>query len=534
LPGSPFNSPRLLFWGPTLIWASTWHVILYPLAEMPAINAVAWRFALASMLLFMIAARRGESWRLPLRLQPWRVLTGVVQFGLNYWGVYEAERYVPTGLVAVLYSLMVFGNAASGAWFFGQPITPRFVASAVAGVTGVALIFWPEVLAAGLSGMGWLVGHTFTWWGTLVYLAAVGSVLAFLLYFRRLQRDGPARAALTGVLVPVIALAGPARRGPCTTSAGSFVRPACATANAAATSARAGRKLRAAHLAWAGSSSAAPKAGVSMDLSKKVAVITGGGSGIGRAVAAALARRNVAGVALVDMNETVEGVAEALNAEAGRSFAVPFMGNVTDEQFRASVFDAISSQYGQVSLCVPAAGITRDDLAVRVDKLTGKARIYPLEQFKLVLDVNLIAPVYWALEMIGRIAEDRAARGLKRWTPDEGMRGSVVFIGSISSQGNRGQISYASTKAGLEGAAATIMKEAMYYGIRCSVIHPGFTDTPMVRAMGMDYVAKNILPFTQLGRLIQPDEIADAICFMLANSAVSGELWVDAGWHAPA
>ena len=205
-----------------------------------------------------------------------------------------------------------------------------------------------------------------------------------------------------------------------------------------------------------------------------------------------------------------------------RAFTTPPCGN------------AIGARYGRVSLCVPAAGVTRDDLAVRVDRITGKARIYPLEQFKLVVDVNLIAPVYWALEMIGRVAEDRAAKGLKRWSPDEGMQGSVVFIGSVSSQGNRGQISYASTKAGLEGAAATIMKEAMYYGVRCSVIHPGFTDTPMVRAMGTDYVAKNILPYTQLGRLIQPAEIADAICFMLANSAVSGELWVDAGWHAPA
>ncbi len=194
----------------------------------------------------------------------------------------------------------------------------------------------------------------------------------------------------------------------------------------------------------------------------------------------------------------------------------------------------MSGKYGKVTLCVPAAGITRDDLAVRVDRETGKARIYPTETFRFVVEVNLIAPVYWALEMIGRIAEDRAARGLKRWAPDEHIQGSVVFIGSISSQGNRGQISYASTKAGLEGAAATIMKEAMFYGVRCSVIHPGFTDTPMVRSMGLDYVAKNILPYTQLGRLVAPEEIADAICFMLANSAVSGELWVDAGWHAPA
>lgn len=271
-----------------------------------------------------------------------------------------------------------------------------------------------------------------------------------------------------------------------------------------------------------------------MEFLDRVAVITGGGSGIGRAVAAAMGRRGVAAVALVDLSEDIAEVAATLNAEAGRTFAIPFRGNTTDEAFRAEVYDAISSRFGPVSMCVPAAGITRDDLAVRIDKLTGKARIYPQDLFRLVVDVNLIAPVYWALEMIARIAEGRAARGLKRWVASEGMQGSVVFIGSISSQGNRGQISYASTKAGLEGAAATIMKEAVFHGVRCSVIHPGFTDTPMVRAMGEEYVAKNILPYTQLGRLIQPGEIADAICFMLANSAVSGELWVDAGWHAPA
>ena len=170
-----------------------------------------------------------------------------------------------------------------------------------------------------------------------------------------------------------------------------------------------------------------------MDLKDKVAVITGGASGIGRALAGAMARRGVKGLALVDMSEAVEDVAAKLNAEAGRVFAIPFQGNTTDERFRASVFDAIAQKFGPVTLCVPAAGITRDDLAVRVDKNTGRARIYPVEQFKLVVDVNLIAPVYWALEMIGRIAEDRAARGLKRWTPQEGMQGSVVFIGSISS-----------------------------------------------------------------------------------------------------
>jgi 3-oxoacyl-[acyl-carrier protein] reductase len=271
-----------------------------------------------------------------------------------------------------------------------------------------------------------------------------------------------------------------------------------------------------------------------MEIAGKVAVITGAASGIGRAVARELARRKVRAMAVVDMGETINTVADEINTEAGRQVAYAYRGDTTDTEFRASVFDSISSRFDTVRMCVPAAGITRDDLAVRIDRETGRARIYAVERFKQVLDVNLVAPVYWALEMIGRVAENRAACGMKRWQPSEGMQGAIVFIGSVSSQGNRGQIAYASAKAGLEGAAATIMKEAIFHGVRCGLIHPGFTDTPMVRSLGDEYISKNILPFTQLSRLIRPDEIADAICFMLSNSAVSGELWADAGWHAPA
>jgi NAD(P)-dependent dehydrogenase (short-subunit alcohol dehydrogenase family) len=75
------------------------------------------------------------------------------------------------------------------------------------------------------------------------------------------------------------------------------------------------------------------------------------------------------------------------------------------------------------------------------------------------------------------------------------------------------------------------MKEAMFYGVRCMVIHPGFTDTPMVRQLGDEFIKKRILPATQLGRLIKPAEIAEAVCFMIGNPAVSGEIWADAGWH---
>jgi NAD(P)-dependent dehydrogenase (short-subunit alcohol dehydrogenase family) len=69
-----------------------------------------------------------------------------------------------------------------------------------------------------------------------------------------------------------------------------------------------------------------------------------------------------------------------------------------------------------------------------------------------------------------------------------------VFLGSIASAGNVGQISYSSTKAGLEGAASTRIAESMYYGVRCSLIHPGFTDTPMVRALGEEYIRTKVLP----------------------------------------
>jgi NAD(P)-dependent dehydrogenase (short-subunit alcohol dehydrogenase family) len=132
------------------------------------------------------------------------------------------------------------------------------------------------------------------------------------------------------------------------------------------------------------------------------------------------------------------------------------------------------------------------------------------------------------------VAQSRAQEGLKRWEPVEPLQGMVVFIGSVSSLGNKGQIAYAAAKAGLEGAAATLTMEAVFHGVRCGVIHPGYTDTPMVRALGDNFIQEHIIPRTQLRRLIHPEEIADAICFMVSNAAVSGSLWADAGWHPPA
>jgi NAD(P)-dependent dehydrogenase (short-subunit alcohol dehydrogenase family) len=271
-----------------------------------------------------------------------------------------------------------------------------------------------------------------------------------------------------------------------------------------------------------------------MQIQGNVAVVTGAASGIGRAVARELAQRGARTIAIVDRTECVATTSAELNAECGREVAAPFQGDVTDAAFRRHVFDVVTETYAPASIVVPAAGITRDALAVRVDKTTGQARIYSEDLFREVLNVNLVAPIYWVLEMVARIAEQRQRQGLGRWSPREEDQGVGILIGSVSSQGNKGQISYATTKAGLEGAAATLMKEAIYYGVRCAVIHPGYTDTPMVRALGDEFIERNILPFTQLGRLVRPEEIADAICFLVRNAAVSGQLWADAGWHPPA
>jgi 3-oxoacyl-[acyl-carrier protein] reductase len=83
------------------------------------------------------------------------------------------------------------------------------------------------------------------------------------------------------------------------------------------------------------------------------------------------------------------------------------------------------------------------------------------------------------------------------------------------------------------GIGEAVASELSSRGVKAlaAVIHPGFTDTRMVQALEEEYIKKNILPATQLKRLIRPQEIANSICFMISNAAVSGELWADAAWH---
>lgn len=271
-----------------------------------------------------------------------------------------------------------------------------------------------------------------------------------------------------------------------------------------------------------------------IDLSKRVAVITGAASGIARAVARQLGREGVKAIAAVDFSDAVEGVAKEINAELGREVLIPYRGDVTDRAFRASVFADMKKRFGGVQLCVPAAGIVRDGLAVKVDKATKKAALYDQNLMEKTIAVNLIAASYWAMETIASVAEQRAEAGIGGWKGGDEVQGEIVFIGSISSAGNKGQVSYSATKAGLEGVRSTLAKEAIYHGVRVGIVHPGFTDTPMVRAMDPKIINEYVLPKTQLGRLLRAEEVADAICFMIKNPAVSNSIWADAGWHPPA
>jgi drug/metabolite transporter (DMT)-like permease len=213
-------------------------------------------------MLCAIARWRGDSVSLPKSVHAWLMLTGAVQYGLNYLCTYESERHLASGLVAVLFSLMIFTNAIGGSLFFGQHMTRRFWLSGAVGVVGIALIFWPDIVAARgdasvlfgvalaltavtLASTGnmltlrltrqgtplvpllaWSMGYGAVtlmaiamalqvefhldvrpgYWVSLFYLSGLGSVAAFLLYFKLAQRQGPGRAALTGLVIPVIAL----------------------------------------------------------------------------------------------------------------------------------------------------------------------------------------------------------------------------------------------------------------------------------------------------------------------------------------
>jgi drug/metabolite transporter (DMT)-like permease len=245
-----------------VIWGSTWYVIKDQLLDAPPSWSVTYRFAIAAAGMFALAAFGGHRLRLSASGQLFAMALGLAQFCFNFNLVYSAELHLTSGIVAVLFGLLMVPNALFGRIFLGQRVTARFVLGSLIGMAGIALLLMHEANEAppgGRVGLGvllvalailsasaanvmqagerarshpllvllawamlWgaLLDALIAWatsgppvfpdsaryWGGVAYLAIVGSVVTFPLYFRLIRDLGPGRAAYNGVLVPVVAM----------------------------------------------------------------------------------------------------------------------------------------------------------------------------------------------------------------------------------------------------------------------------------------------------------------------------------------
>jgi drug/metabolite transporter (DMT)-like permease len=251
-----------LFAGCVAIWGSTWLAIKFQLGVVAPEASVFYRFFLASAMLFAYCLARRLPLRYSAREHGWIALFGVLMFSVSYIFVYYAERHVVSGLVAVGYSASPLLAMAGMRAFFGTPMTRRLVLGSLLGIAGIGLVFWPEfahlrgggetalgaaftAIAVVVSTLGNLVAHrnqesqlplwqTMAWGmlygsgfsllvvlgtgkplafeptlpyvASLLYLAVLGSILAFAGFLTLLKRIGAARAGYIGVMVPIMAL----------------------------------------------------------------------------------------------------------------------------------------------------------------------------------------------------------------------------------------------------------------------------------------------------------------------------------------
>src|SRR4029453_4121404 len=144
--------PVPLFLLCTVIWVSTGLAITFQLGAGAPEASVAYRFALAATLIAGGCLATGRSLRFPSRRHALFAAQGALFFGFNYIAIYRAELYVASGLVAVLFSTMAFMSLFGTRYAFGTPITARALAGATLGVSGVALLFLPELMEAGAGG----------------------------------------------------------------------------------------------------------------------------------------------------------------------------------------------------------------------------------------------------------------------------------------------------------------------------------------------------------------------------------------------
>ncbi|WP_085247007.1 3-oxoacyl-ACP reductase FabG [Gilliamella mensalis] len=242
-----------------------------------------------------------------------------------------------------------------------------------------------------------------------------------------------------------------------------------------------------------------------MNLSGKIALVTGASRGIGKAIAEKLVACGATVIGTATTEKGAEAISQYLGSN-GKGFAL----NVTDEASIESVIHAIKNEFGDIDILVNNAGITRDNLLMRMKE----------EEWQDILDTNLTSVF-------------RLSKALMR-TMMKKRYGRIVTIGSVvGTMGNAGQSNYAAAKAGLIGFSKSLAREVASRGITVNVVAPGFIATDMTDALTEEQKALTLAQ-VPAGRLGEPVEIANAVAFLVSDEAsyITGEtLHVNGGMY---
>ncbi len=242
-----------------------------------------------------------------------------------------------------------------------------------------------------------------------------------------------------------------------------------------------------------------------MKLEGRIALVTGAGQGIGRAIALKLAGEG-ATLVINDISPSAEEV--AIKIKAGGGEAVAILADVSSAADVSRMIEQITSQYGRIDILVNNAGIARDSLIMRMTE----------EDWDKVLAINLRSVFLCTRAVVRSMLK-------QRW-------GRIISIASIVGLiGNPGQVNYASAKAGIIGFTKAIAREVASRGITANAIAPGFIDTEMTKKLS-DNQRQELTRNIPLGRLGMPEDVAEAVAFLASPGAgyISGQvLTVDGG-----